>query len=427
MTQIAVKYRLYPNKNQATLINKIFGCTRKVYNLMLQEKIKYYKKNKKTLYTAPAKYKNEYEYLKEVDSLALANTQLNLEKAYNNFFRNVKKGNNKGFPKFKNKHQKQTYTTNNQKGSIEIKGNKIKLPKLKWIKIKNHRQFSGKIKSATISKSRSNKYYVSVLFETNNIKILPKTNRAIGLDFGVKSFITVSNGEKHTVSKDKKLEFCIKRAKKKLSRKLEKAKVDKRITYNKKTKHWDNLESQKNYRKQKVKVAKLQEKKANKVNDFQHKLSYELIKDNDIIVIEDLKIREMLINDKDKKSNIQKHRINEKYYFLGINDFINKLKYKADWYGKNVVTIAKDYPSSQICSKCGEQLAEPLKLTTRIFRCQSCRFKEDRDLNASKNILNEANRTVGNTGLALNISETADGCVKFAEFVGSTHLNCPKA
>jgi putative transposase len=409
MTQIAVKYRIYPNKEQATLINKTCGCSRKVYNLMLSDKIQAYKKDKTTVFPTPTKYKQKFEYLKEVDSLALANAQMHLNTAYTNFFRNVKKGNNKGFPKFKNKHQKQTYTTNNQKGSIKIKGNKIKLPKLKWIKIKNHRQFSGKIKSATISRSRSNKYYVSVLFEINNIKNLPKTNKEIGLDFGIKNFITTSDGKRHTMSKDKKLELCIRREQRKLANKLERAKKENRITYNKKTEHYDKVDELKNFGKQKIKINRLIEKKYNKRQDFQHKLSYELVRDSDLIAIEDLKIQDMLITNKDKKSNIQKRKVNEKYYFLGINDFINKLKYKADWYGKKIVTITKDYPSSQICSRCGSQLDEPLKLTTRIFRCMSCKYKEDRDLNASKNILAKANETVGNTGLALNISETADG------------------
>jgi putative transposase len=390
MDKIAVKYRMYPTNSQIDIFAKTFGCVRKVYNLMLEDKIKAYKSDKSTIYPTPALYKNDYPYLKEIDSLALSNAQLNLNKAYNNFFKN-----GKGFPKFQNKHRKKSYTTNNQSGTIEIKDNNIKLPKLKWVKIKNHRQIDGKIKSATISRSLSGKYFVSVLYEIENIKHLPKTNNVVGIDFGIKSFATLSNGIKHKYTKEKLLEKRIRTEQKKLAHKQEKAKADGRICYNKNTKHYDGLQNCKNYQKQKLKIAKLQEKKVNKRNDFQHKLSYKLVKDYDILAIEDLKIKEMLISDNDKKSNIQKKRINEKYHFLGIYDFINKLKYKANWYGKKVITIAKNYPSSQICFSCKKQVDKPLTLTTRVFRCSFCGNKADRDINASKNIL-----AVGTTVLA---------------------------
>lgn len=164
----AIKYRLYPTPEQATMFAKTFGCCRKVYNLMLADKIAYYKANGKMLTTTPAMYKKDYPYLEEVDSLALANEQLHLQTAYKNFFRDKKIG----FPKFKSaKHSRKSYTTNNQKGTITVFDNAIKFPKVGRVKAKIHRQplDNWKIKSATISQDSDGKFYVSVLFEYEKI------------------------------------------------------------------------------------------------------------------------------------------------------------------------------------------------------------------------------------------------------------------
>ena len=194
----AYKYRIYPTSEQRLYLAKTFGCTRFVYNQMLADRIKSYEENKdldiKAIkYPTPAQYKKEYEWLKEVDSLALANAQMNLDKAYKNFFRDK----SVGFPKFKSKKTNRfSYTTNNQNGTISIEGNFIKIPKLKSkIKIVLHRQFKGLIKSATISKTPSNQYYISILVDTENIQ-LPKNDNKIGIDLGLKEFAICSNGDR---------------------------------------------------------------------------------------------------------------------------------------------------------------------------------------------------------------------------------------
>ena len=194
----AYKYRIYPTSEQRLYLAKTFGCTRFVYNQMLADIIKSYEENKdldiKAIkYPTPAQYKKEYEWLKEVDSLALANAQMNLDKAYKNFFRDK----SVGFPKFKSKKTNRfSYTTNNQNGTISIDGNFVKIPKLKSkIKIVLHRQFKGLIKSATISKTPSNQYYISILVDTENIQ-LPKNDNKIGIDLGLKEFAICSNGDR---------------------------------------------------------------------------------------------------------------------------------------------------------------------------------------------------------------------------------------
>lgn len=186
----AYKYRIYPTEEQKEYLSKVFGCVRFIYNKMLYDKIEYYKQTGKMLNNTPAQYKKEFPFLKEVDSLALANAQLNLEKAYKNFFRDK----STGFPKFKKKKGYQSYTTNNQNGTVELINGYLKIPKLKtMIKVKQHRLFAGKIKSVTISKTPTGKYYVSILVETE-IEKLPNTNKKVGIDMGLKDFLVLSEG-----------------------------------------------------------------------------------------------------------------------------------------------------------------------------------------------------------------------------------------
>ena len=218
----AYKYRIYPTSEQRLYLAKTFGCTRFVYNQMLADRIKSYEENKdldiKAIkYPTPAQYKKEYEWLKEVDSLALANAQMNLDKAYKNFFRDK----SVGFPKFKSKKTNRfSYTTNNQNGTISIDGNFVKIPKLKSkIKIVLHRQFKGLIKSATISKTPSNQYYISILVDTENIQ-LPKNDNKIGIDLGLKEFAICSNGDRFDNPKNlRKSEKKLSKLQKDLSRK----------------------------------------------------------------------------------------------------------------------------------------------------------------------------------------------------------------
>ncbi len=370
----AYKFRIYPTVSQEIFFNKSFGCVRKVYNLMLDDRMKAYQESKqnnstKMTFQTPAQYKKDYPYLKEIDSLALANAQLNLDKAYKNFFRDK----SVGFPKFKSKKKPvQSYTTNNQNGTVHlVNGKFIKLPKLKnLVKVKRHRKLKGIIKSATISKHSSGKYYVSLLCMAE-ISNLAKTHNAIGIDLGISDFAILSDGRKVDNNKfTSKMEKKLKREQRKLSR---------RGLWAKKRKI--SLFEAKNYQKQKRKVARLYEKVMNQRHDFLNKLSTEIIKNHDIICIEDLNIKGMLRN----------HKLAKSISDVSWSSFVTKLEYKADWYGREVIKIDKWYPSSQICSKCEQQDGKkPLQI--RKWTCPICHTHHDRDTNASKNILTEGLR-----------------------------------
>ena len=370
----AYKFRLYPTEEQEIFFAKSFGCVRKVYNLMLDERMKAYEEmkndsTKKISYPTPAKYKKDYPFLREVDSLALANAQLNLDKAYKNFFRDK----SVGFPRFKSKKNPvQSYTTNNQNGTIALIDHKfIKVPKLKsLIRIKLHRQPRGVIKSATISRHSSGKHYISLLCKEEMIE-LPKTNLAIGIDLGITDFAILSNGQKIDNNKfTSKMEKKLKREQRKLSRRALIAK-----------KNGINLFEAKNYQKQKKKVAGLHEKVMNQRTDFLNKLSTEIIKNHDIICIESLNTKGMLRN----------HKLAKSISDVSWSSFVNKLQYKADWYGRELIKVDQWFPSSQICSGCGHKDVKK-SLDIREWTCPLCSAHHDRDINASLNILGEGLR-----------------------------------
>ncbi|MFK4002242.1 IS200/IS605 family element RNA-guided endonuclease TnpB [Psychrobacter namhaensis] len=375
----AYKVRLYPNEEQQIFFAKSFGCTRFIWNRMLSDKIDHYNEHKVDLKNTPAQYKKEFEWLKDVDSLALANVQQNLRAAYSKFFKGL------GFPKFKKKGQRDSYTTNNQKGTVSITSNSVKLPKIGHIKAKFPSKVNGLIKSATVSKTASGKYYVSLLVETI-ATTLPKTHSNIGIDLGLTDFIVLSDGSKvANPTFLSQLQDKLAREQKILAKRRAVAKANQR-----------KLSDSRNYQKQKVKVAKVYEKITNIRKDFLHKLSFNLIKNHDVIAIEDLNVKGMVKNKKLSKA------ISDSSW----STFTTMLNYKAEWYGKTLVKIDRWYPSSKTCSGCGHLLTKAeLPLQVRSWDCPSCQQKHDRDINASINILNEGLRlatlkTVGTTGLA---------------------------
>lgn len=359
------KFRLYPNQEQKQLFAKTFGCSRAIWNMMLADKIKHYEETKETLHNTPAQYKKEFPWLKEVDSLALANVQLNLQKAYKNFFNS-----SFGFPKFKKKSHGQSYKTNNQKGSIALLDGKVKLPKIGWVKVKAHRQINGVIKSATISMTPTGKYYVSILCETE-IAPFPKTNSSVGIDLGLSDFAILSTGEK----------IGNRRFLNQLSKKLTKEQkiLSRRALAAKKANR--KLSESNNYQKQRIKVAKIHEKIANMRRDFLNKLSTNLIKNHDVICIEDLSSKNLMKNRKLAKA------IGD----VSWSEFVRMLEYKANWYEKKISKISRWYPSSQICSDCGFSSGKK-PLSVREWTCTNCGSHHDRDINASINILNEGLR-----------------------------------
>lgn len=359
------KFRIYPTPIQSQLLTKTFGCCRFIWNKMLSDKIEHYNQTKQMLKNTPAQYKSEFEWLKEVDSLALANIQQDLQMAYHRFFKGTS-----SFPKFKKKAYAQSYTTNSQKGSIRIENKKIKLPKLGWVKIKQHRPINGLIKRATISQNSSGNYFISLLVEGEQVAYC-KTGSKIGVDLGISNLAILSNGEK--APNLKILNTYQKRLTKEqriLSRRLEQAKKDGKP-----------LSEAKNYQKQRKKVAKIHQKIQNIRKDYLNKLTHNLVKNHDMIVIEDL-----------ASSNLMKNRkLSRAISDVSWYEFKRQLQYKCDWYGKLLVVISRWFPSSQICSTCKVNTGKKA-LDIRNWTCPSCHCQHDRDINAAKNILNEGLR-----------------------------------
>ena len=364
----AYKFRLLPNAEQTILFAKTFGCVRFVWNKMLDYADKYYKEHGKTGYITPAKFKAEFVWLREVDSLALANAQLNLKKAYKAFFTQTAR-----FPKFKGKKDtRQSYTTNNQEASnaIRIEDNTIRLPKLGLVKLILHRQLktTEKIKNCTISKSPSGKYYVSINVEgVMDVKpVIPKPDKVLGLDYAMNGLYVNSDGEianypRYYRNAETKLH--------KLSRAVSRKKKGSNNRY-----------------KARLKLARWHEYISNMRNNFLHKLSHKLANAHDLIVVEDINMRDMS----------QALKFGKSVADNGFGMFRQFLAYKLADRGKQIIKVDRWFPSSKLCSACGTK-NEGLQLSDRLYKCinPDCNTVLDRDLNASINI-----KTAGMAGLA---------------------------
>ena len=359
----AYKFRIYPNAEQKELLAKTFGCVRFIYNKMLVDKIEHYKNTGKKLNNTPAQYKKEFEWLKEVDSLALANAQLNLQTAYNNFFRSK----SVGFPKFKSKKSNhRSYTTNCINGNIKLIDGYIVLPKLGKVKIKQHRNIQAdyKLKSVTVSQNPSGKYFVSVLFEYESIVIKKEPKTFLGLDYSMHELYVDSNGDEPCYPKYyRNAEKTLKRAQQKLS-KMQK--------------------DSKNRDKQRKRVAILHEKVANQRKDFLHKLSRQIANVYDCVCIESLNMKAM-----SRSLNFGKS-----VHDNGWGMFTTYLKYKLEDMGKQLIKVDKFFASSQVCNVCGYKNSEVRNLSIREWDCPNCKTHHNRDVNAAINIKNEGMRLV---------------------------------
>lgn len=359
------KFRLYPNQKQREYFEKCFGCCRFIWNKMLADKIEYYKATEENLITYPTDYKDEFLFLKEVDSCALALECMHLDKAYKNFFRNKAFG----FPKFKSKRDNyKSFSTVNQNHTVEVIDNKyLKLPKSKYfglIKVKICQAIRGDIKTVTISQVPSGKYYVSM-----NVAIwyqsLPKQEKVIGIDLGVAHLLTSSDGD--IIENPKTL--------RKHQQKL--AKLQRQLA--------KKQRSSNNYNKARIKLAREHEKIANIRKDYLHKISHKLVSENQVIISEKLTVSNMMKN----------HRLAGAIADAGWYELTRQLAYKADWNFRTYYQIDTYYPSSQLCSVCGYRNEVVKDLSIRSWVCPNCGSHHDRDENAAINIRNRGSLDLG--------------------------------
>ena len=364
MANRAYKFRICPDREQEQLFAKTFGCCRFLYNQMLADKMQEYKKSGKMLRTTPAAYKKEYPWLKEVDSLALANVQLQLERAYKNFFERKESG----FPKFRTKHRsRRSYTTNVVNGNIRLEGDRLRLPKTGSVKIRVHREIpeGWKLKAVTVSQEPTGKYHVSLLYEYPDCENQTDGTHTgeediLGIDFAMRGMAVFSDGSRADYP------MYYRNARERLAREQRKLSRCRK--------------GSRNYDKQKRRVALCHEKVRNQRKDFQHKLSHRIAEQYDAAAVEDIDMKAM-----SKGLHFGKNVMDN-----GFGQFREKLSYKLEDRGKHLIVIGRFYPSSKRCSVCG-RVKKELRLDERIYIC-SCGNCMDRDINAAINIREEGRR-----------------------------------